>query len=76
MWSKTQILGIHFVDWIVNFTLNSMAPDQTNSYNGPHSAVGNVSGNRCEWTADPGVASSITARSHTFVEIGHSPPFR
>ena len=30
-------------------------------------------------TADPGVASSIPARSHTFVEIGHeiiSPPFR
>ena len=33
--------------------------------------------------ADPGVASSISARSHTFVEInheiifyGHSPPFR
>ena len=34
-------------------------------------------------TANPGVASSILARSHTFVEIGreiifygHSPPFR
>ena len=29
-------------------------------------------------TADPGVASSIPARSHTFMEIdyGHSPPFR
>ena len=27
-------------------------------------------------TADPGVASSIPARSHTFVEIDHSPPFR
>ena len=35
-------------------------------------------------TADPGVASSIPVRSHTFVEIdhemidfyGHSPPFR
>ena len=28
--------------------------------------------------ADPGVASSIPARSHTFVEIDfvHSPPFR
>ena len=36
-----------------------------------HSAVGNVSGNRCEMTADPGVASSISARSHTFVEIDH-----
>ena len=42
----------------------------------------------CLLTADPGVASSIPARSHTFVEIdheiistvillpGHSPPFR
>ena len=38
---------------------------------GPHSAVGNVSGNRCESAADPGVASSIPARSHTFVEIDH-----
>ena len=29
-------------------------------------------------TADPGVASLIPARSHTFVEIdyGHSPPLR
>ena len=34
-------------------------------------------------TADPGVASLVLARSHTFVEIdheinfyGHSPPFR
>ena len=30
-------------------------------------------------TADPGVSSSIPARSHTFVEIDHeiiSPPFR
>ena len=31
------------------------------------SAVGNVS----KLTADPGVASSIPARSHTFVEIDH-----
>ena len=37
----------------------------------PRSAVGNVSGNRCSLTADPGVASSIPARSHTFVEIDH-----
>ena len=40
---------------------------------GPRSAVGNVSGHRCATdaclTADPGVASSIPARSHTFVEI-------
>ena len=34
---------------------------------GPRSAVGNVSGNSL--TADPGVVSSIPARSHTFVEI-------
>ena len=27
-------------------------------------------------TADPGVASSIQAQYHTFVEIDHSPPFR
>ena len=38
---------------------------------GPRSAVGNVSGNRYESAADPGVASSISARSHTFVEIDH-----
>ena len=36
-------------------------------YTGPRSAVGNVSGNRCE--SDQGVASSIPARSHTFAEI-------
>ena len=36
-----------------------------------HSTVGNVSGNRWESAADPGVASSIPARSHTFVEIDH-----
>ena len=36
---------------------------------GPRSAVGNVS-NAC-LTADPGVASMIPARSHTFVEIDH-----
>ena len=37
----------------------------------PRSAVGNVSGYRGCLTADPGVASSIPARSHTFVEIDH-----
>ena len=36
-----------------------------------YAAVGNVSGNRCELTADPGVARSIPARSHTFVAIDH-----
>ena len=35
----------------------------------PRSAVGNVS-DAC-LTADPGVASSIPVRSHTFVEIDH-----
>ena len=38
---------------------------------GPRSAVGNVSGYRCVSDADPGVASSIPARYHTFVEIDH-----
>ena len=38
---------------------------------GPRSAVGNVSGYRCCLTADPGVASSIPVRSHTFLEIDH-----
>ena len=42
---------------------------------GPHSTVGNVSGNKCEFNCRSrgreGVASSIPARSHTFVEIDH-----
>ena len=43
-----------------------------NMWTGPRSAVGNVSGYRCvSDCADPGVASSIPARSHTFVEIDH-----
>ena len=43
-----------------------------NTYNtGPHSAVSNVSDNRCILTADPGVASLIPVQSHTFVEIDH-----
>ena len=38
----------------------------------PLSAVGNMSGKRdASLTADPGVASLIPARSHTFVEIDH-----
>ena len=48
-------------------------------YTGPRRAVGNVSGTDASLTADPGVASSIPSRSHTFVEIDHeiiSPPFR
>ena len=36
---------------------------------GPRSAVGNVSGYRCVSDCNPGVASSIPAQSHTFVEI-------
>ena len=38
---------------------------------GPRSAVGNVSGYRCVSDCNPGVTSSIPARSHTFVEIDH-----
>ena len=37
----------------------------------PRSAVGNVSGNRCESDCRFGVPSSIPARSHTFVEIDY-----
>ena len=39
---------------------------------GPRSAVGNVSGNRCESDSSfRGHVSSIPARSHTFVEIDY-----
>ena len=38
----------------------------------PRSAVSNLSGYRCMClTANPGVGSLITARSHTFLEIDH-----
>ena len=39
----------------------------------PRSTVGNVSGYRCDacLSAVPGVASSILAQAHTFVEIDH-----
>ena len=40
-------------------------------FTGPGSALGNVSGYRCVSYCNPGVASSIPARSHTFVEIDH-----
>ena len=40
-----------------------------NIKDGPRSEVGNVSGNRCESDCISRVASSIPARSHTFVEI-------
>ena len=39
--------------------------------NGPRSTVGNVLTTDACLTADPGVASLILARSHTFVEIDH-----
>ena len=45
----------------------------------PRSVVGNVSGYRCVSVCNSRAASSIPARSHTFVEIDHeiiSPPFR
>ena len=38
---------------------------------GPRSAVGNVSGYRCEADCRTRVASSIPARSHIFVETDH-----
>ena len=38
---------------------------------GPRSAVGNVSGNRCESDCRFRGHGSIPARSHTFVEIDH-----
>ena len=46
--------------------------DNTNlTRTGPRSAAGNVSGYRCESDCRPGIASSILAWSHTFVEIDH-----
>ena len=41
------------------------------SITGPRSAVGNVSGNRCESDCRSRGWSSIPAQSHTFVEIDH-----
>ena len=38
---------------------------------GPHSAVVTCLAADASLTADPGVASSISARSHTFLEIDH-----
>ena len=40
-------------------------------YTGLRSAVGNGLATDASLTADPGVASSIPARSHTFMEIDH-----
>ena len=43
-----------------------------NKFTGPRSPVGNVSSNTdVSLTADPGIASSIPARSNAFVEIDH-----
>ena len=55
--------NIHIWAWVVYFICLRT---------GPRSAVGNVSQvtDAC-LTADPGVASSIPARFHTFVEIDH-----
>ena len=41
------------------------------SKTGPRSTVGNVSGYRCVSDCRSRVASSISVRSHTFVEIDH-----
>ena len=38
---------------------------------GPHSAVGNAPGYRCVSDCNPGVASLIRARYHTFEEFDH-----
>ena len=57
----------------VHLTLGPAATATCEPTAGPRSAVGNVSGYREDacLTADPGVASSIPVRSHTFVEIDH-----
>ena len=44
---------------------------QTEHYTRSCSAVGKVSGTNASLTADPGMASSILARSHTFMKIDH-----
>ena len=66
----------NFMNWLIspylrcNFnTFKQTAHSFTHT--GLRSAVGNVSGNRCESAADPGVLSSIPAGSHTFLEIDH-----
>ena len=41
------------------------------AWTGPCSAVGNMSCNDARLSADPGVASSIPAQSHTFMEIDY-----
>ena len=58
----TTIVGILTFMSMINFMF---------SRPGRRSAVGNMSGYRCESDANPGVQSSIPARSHTFVEIDH-----
>ena len=56
---------------------NSLDPDQDRHSVGLHLGSGRVAqsvtflATDASLTADPGVASSIPARSHTFVEIDH-----
>ena len=55
--------------WDVGLTSDQAVTSSLST--GPRSAVGNVSGYRCVCDCNPGVVSSIPARSHTFVEIDH-----
>ena len=66
---ESQVNSIHNVGFIISSgKAHSACPCRT----GPRSAVVNVSGyNIANLAADPGVASSIPAWSHTFVEIDH-----
>ena len=81
---KTHFLSLHagyfwmFLSSAIFFKIqeylqsdSSLDPDQAQQNTGPRSAVGNVSATDACLTADPGVASSIPARYHTFVEIDH-----
>ena len=63
---------MHYTFIIVNYMrpyikINKPLVDYTRL----HSAVGNVSGYRCESDCKYRVASLIPTRSHTFVEIDH-----
>ena len=57
--------------WLLFFWGKHVGLTNTDFLPGPHRAVGNVSGNRCESDCRSGVASSIPAQSHTFVEFDH-----
>ena len=63
-WDKQALFPVNRI-----YTYILICPPQ-GIFTGPRSAVGNVSADT-SLTADLGVASSIPARSHTFVEIGH-----